>query len=118
ACVGLGGTISGEHGIGMDKREAMKWLFSRETLSLFRRLKMAFDPNNLCNPDKLIPLIGKTETVGKKESTDDVEQIGGWGGEGPTNEEELIQKVKKWAVEKRPFGIQGSNSKYQVSESE
>ncbi|OVE77345.1 hypothetical protein BVX98_03020, partial [bacterium F11] len=51
ACVDLGGTISGEHGIGIDKREAMKWLFGRETLMLFRRLKNAFDPTNLCNPD-------------------------------------------------------------------
>src|SRR5262249_50427203 len=50
ACVELGGTISGEHGIGVDKREAMKWLFNRETLTLFRRLKNAFDPENLCNP--------------------------------------------------------------------
>lgn len=55
-CVDLGGTISGEHGIGMDKREAMRWLFSRETLIQFRRIKSAFDPENLCNPDKLIPV--------------------------------------------------------------
>ncbi len=56
ACVLLGGTISGEHGIGIDKREAMRWLFTPETLELFRRLKNAFDPDNLSNPDKLIPI--------------------------------------------------------------
>lgn len=56
ACVELGGTISGEHGIGLDKREAMRWLFSPETLTLFRRIKQALDPENLCNPDKLIPV--------------------------------------------------------------
>ncbi|MBI2118909.1 MAG: FAD-binding protein [Elusimicrobia bacterium] len=54
-CIDLGGTISGEHGIGMDKKEAMRWLFTQETLELFRRIKQAFDPDNLCNPDKLIP---------------------------------------------------------------
>ncbi len=61
ACVELGGTISGEHGIGMDKREAMRWLFTPETLELFRRIKKALDPDTLANPDKLIP----TATEGK-----------------------------------------------------
>lgn len=56
ACVDLGGSISGEHGIGVDKRAAMAWLFSRETLNLFRRIKRAMDPDNLANPDKLFPL--------------------------------------------------------------
>jgi FAD/FMN-containing dehydrogenase len=56
-CVDLGGSISGEHGIGTDKREAMRWLFTPSTLRLFRRLKNAFDPENLCNPDKLIPVV-------------------------------------------------------------
>ncbi len=55
-CVELGGSLSGEHGIGVDKREAMSWLFSKETLDLFRRIKLAFDPDGLANPDKLFPL--------------------------------------------------------------
>ena len=54
-CVDLGGSISGEHGVGMDKRNAMKWLFTPETLQQFRKIKETFDPNNLSNPDKLIP---------------------------------------------------------------
>ncbi|MEK7859464.1 MAG: FAD-linked oxidase C-terminal domain-containing protein [Elusimicrobiota bacterium] len=56
ACVELGGSLSGEHGIGVDKRDAMAWLFTPETLGLFRRLKTALDPDNLANPDKLFPL--------------------------------------------------------------
>jgi glycolate oxidase len=55
-CVELGGSLSGEHGIGMDKREAMAWLFTKETLDLFRRIKTALDPDNLANPEKLFPL--------------------------------------------------------------
>ena len=58
ACVDLGGSISGEHGIGIDKREAMRWLFDAETLRCFRKIKNIFDPDNLCNPDKLIPSEG------------------------------------------------------------
>jgi FAD/FMN-containing dehydrogenase len=55
-CVDMGGSISGEHGIGLLKRKAMGWLFTSDTLHLFRRIKEEFDPENLCNPDKLIPL--------------------------------------------------------------
>lgn len=58
ACVELGGSLSGEHGIGADKRDAMAWLFTPPTLALFRRVKNAFDPANLANPDKLFPLPG------------------------------------------------------------
>ena len=58
ACVELGGSLSGEHGIGVDKRDAMACLFSPETLSLFRRVKNALDPENIANPDKLFPIAG------------------------------------------------------------
>ncbi|PJA14887.1 MAG: FAD-binding oxidoreductase [Elusimicrobia bacterium CG_4_9_14_3_um_filter_62_55] len=63
-CVELGGSISGEHGIGIDKRRAMAWLFSEETLALFRRIKRAFDPRDLANPDKLFPLEGEPPPEG------------------------------------------------------
>ncbi|MBK6879732.1 MAG: FAD-binding protein [Elusimicrobia bacterium] len=55
ACVDLGGSISGEHGIGSDKRAAMTWLFSPETLGLFGRIKAAVDPAHLSNPHKILP---------------------------------------------------------------
>ena len=58
ACVELGGSLSGEHGIGLDKRDAMAWLFTPETLRLFHRVKDAIDPQHLANPDKLFPLPG------------------------------------------------------------
>ena len=58
ACVELGGSLSGEHGIGCDKRDAMAWLFDAPALALFRRVKDALDPDRLANPDKLFPLAG------------------------------------------------------------
>ena len=58
ACVELGGSLSGEHGIGLDKRDAMAWLFTPETLRLFHRVKDAVDPAHLANPDKLFPSPG------------------------------------------------------------
>jgi glycolate oxidase len=51
--VELGGTISGEHGIGLSKMPFMHYQFSPVELELFRRVKQAFDPLNLLNPGKI-----------------------------------------------------------------
>ncbi len=56
ACIELGGTISGEHGVGVEKRLAMNWLYDRAELDLFSRVKEALDPGDLANPDKIIPV--------------------------------------------------------------
>jgi len=58
ACLDAGGSLSGEHGIGMEKREAMARLFAPADLALMARLRDAFDPAGLCNPDKLLPTGG------------------------------------------------------------
>ena len=55
-CVELGGSISGEHGIGVEKRFAMNWLYTEQELEVFRKIKKVFDPKNLSNPDKIIPI--------------------------------------------------------------
>ena len=52
-CVSLGGTISGEHGIGLVQKEYMDIPFSQDNLLLQRNLKTLFDPNNILNPGKL-----------------------------------------------------------------
>jgi len=62
ACVDLGGTISGEHGIGLEKKEAMRMVFSEDDFEFQRGLKRAFDPGNLLNPGKVIPK-PKTDSV-------------------------------------------------------
>jgi glycolate oxidase len=54
AGIALGGTISGEHGIGSAKRKYMPLACSPEKLALMRRIKDAFDPNNILNPGKVI----------------------------------------------------------------
>jgi glycolate oxidase len=55
ACVRLGGTISGEHGIGIEKREYMPWLFAPQDLDAMKRVKAAFDPEGRLNPNKIFP---------------------------------------------------------------
>lgn len=51
--VELGGTLSGEHGIGISKAPFMKLAFSEAEINLFRAIKRAFDPNNILNPNKM-----------------------------------------------------------------
>jgi glycolate oxidase len=53
ATLDMGGTLSGEHGIGMSKAPYMKMAFTDEEMELFRSIKKAFDPNNILNPDKM-----------------------------------------------------------------
>lgn len=53
--VSLGGTISGEHGIGLVQREYMDIAFSSVPLELMRAIKKVFDPKNLLNPGKVLP---------------------------------------------------------------
>jgi glycolate oxidase len=55
ACVELGGTISGEHGIGIEKVQAMKMLFTADDLRPQEWLKEVFDPGDLFNPGKVLP---------------------------------------------------------------
>ncbi len=53
ATVDLGGTLSGEHGIGLAKAPYMKMAFTPEEMQLFQDIKQAFDPNNILNPIKM-----------------------------------------------------------------
>ncbi|WP_456488058.1 FAD-binding oxidoreductase [Caminibacter pacificus] len=53
AVVDMGGTLSGEHGIGLSKAPFMKIAFSEAELNLFKRIKEAFDPNGILNPGKM-----------------------------------------------------------------
>jgi glycolate oxidase len=55
ACVDEGGSLTGEHGIGVDKASAMPSMFSERDLEIFDRVRQAFDPDGIANPGKVIP---------------------------------------------------------------
>jgi glycolate oxidase len=55
-CVDHGGSITGEHGVGMEKSELLGYQFSDETLEMIRKLKQMFDPGCHLNPGKVLPL--------------------------------------------------------------
>jgi len=53
--IALGGTLSGEHGVGYEKRAFVPLEIPPETLALMRELKRTFDPNGILNPGKVFP---------------------------------------------------------------
>ncbi len=55
ACVDAGGVLSGEHGIGLEKRDYMSMIFSEDDLDAQARLRDVFDPEHACNPMKVLP---------------------------------------------------------------
>ena len=58
-CVAVGGCLTGEHGVGIEKRDLMPAQFSEADLAVQMRIKTAFDPKWLLNPDKVFPLAGR-----------------------------------------------------------
>lgn len=56
ACVAAGGSVTGEHGIGLDKLDYMALIFSPESLDAMCRLRAVFDPERRANPGKVVPL--------------------------------------------------------------
>jgi glycolate dehydrogenase FAD-linked subunit len=54
-CISVGGSITGEHGVGMEKNEMMPLLFPAASLEMIGRLKSVFNPDNRLNPGKLLP---------------------------------------------------------------
>ncbi|MDM9559175.1 FAD-linked oxidase C-terminal domain-containing protein [Bordetella petrii] len=64
-CVKVGGTLTGEHGVGMEKINQMCVQFSRDELDAFVAVKRAFDPPGLLNPEKVIPTLARCAEYGK-----------------------------------------------------
>jgi glycolate oxidase subunit GlcD len=56
-CVAVGGTITGEHGVGLDKRELLPLVFSESDMNAMLAVRRAFDPLGLCNPGKIVPML-------------------------------------------------------------
>jgi glycolate oxidase len=57
-CIRLGGSVTGEHGIGVEKLDFMPKLFAPEDLAFMLRVRVAFNPDNRCSPGKMLPTAG------------------------------------------------------------
>lgn len=96
ACVDAGGTISGEHGIGVEKRSVMAYQYDAATLSLFAHIKKALDPLHLANPGKIIPINYLQKARTPQTLRPEVEQ--------------LAHQLRQYALQKKPYHIQGSGT--------
>ncbi len=54
-CIAMGGSITGEHGVGMEKRDFLPLMFDGPTVAMFDRIRHAFDPKTISNPGKMFP---------------------------------------------------------------
>ncbi len=64
-CVQVGGVLTGEHGVGVEKRDLMGEVFSEDDLNHQQRLKCAFDPEGLLNPGKVFPTLHRCAELGR-----------------------------------------------------
>src|SRR5277367_3172934 len=64
-CVEVGGVLTGEHGVGVEKRDLMPVMFTEEDLNQQQRLKCAFDDKSLLNPGKVFPTLHRCAELGR-----------------------------------------------------
>jgi glycolate oxidase len=57
-CVEMGGSITGEHGVGVEKRDYLPAMFSSDEIDCLKRIRAAFDPLGIANPGKMFPVEG------------------------------------------------------------
>jgi glycolate oxidase len=63
-CAAVGGSLSGEHGIGIEKRDDMPLVFTEIDLAAMQKVRTVFNPQNLCNPGKVFPTPGRCVELG------------------------------------------------------
>src|SRR3954464_227743 len=64
-CVAVGGVLTGEHGVGVEKRDLMGDMFDETDLACQQRVKCAFDPGQLLNPGKVFPVLHRCAELGR-----------------------------------------------------
>ena len=64
-CVAVGGVLTGEHGVGVEKRDLMPEMFTEADLNQQQRVKCAFDPDALLNPGKVFPVLHRCAELGR-----------------------------------------------------
>ncbi len=64
-CVEVGGVLTGEHGVGVEKRDLMGEMFTEDDMNHQQRLKCAFDPDGLLNPGKVFPTLHRCAELGR-----------------------------------------------------
>ncbi|MBW2323577.1 MAG: FAD-binding protein, partial [Deltaproteobacteria bacterium] len=102
-CVALGGTITGEHGVGAEKIEAMRLIFSEDDLDVQRSLKQVFDPLDLLNPGKIIPAPIERDTPPEPPITEKQNEY----SLTPSDTREACEMVRRAFLNRTPLLPQG-----------
>ena len=106
-CAELDGTISGEHGIGHEKQEGMRMIFSGHDLNTQQVVKLSLDPNDLMNPGKVIPVPAKGE---KKLPDFEPTILKRPGGKNAAGVAEAIEAIKKAGSEAKSVKLSGGGT--------
>jgi glycolate oxidase len=106
-CADLGGTISGEHGIGHEKQDAMHMVFSGNDLNTQQDVKLALDPRNLLNPNKVIPLPPAGQKRLPASQPTILKRLGGAQAAGVAA---AIAQIKQARASKKPLRVVGGGT--------
>ncbi|MGC8879389.1 MAG: FAD-linked oxidase C-terminal domain-containing protein, partial [Anaerolineae bacterium] len=106
-CLELGGSITGEHGVGIEKRAYMALMYDHAALSAMWDVKHVFDPDGLFNPGKVLPP-QPTVAPSAEVLTASVPD----SPYAPTSAEEVAQALRAWMAEGRAVYIRGAASKF------
>lgn len=107
ACAEFDGTISGEHGIGHEKQEAMTMIFSGHDLNTQQDVKLALDPKNLLNPGKVIPIPPDGE---KRLPLSEPTILKRPGGASAVGVAEAMETIRQARSEKKPLKLSGGGT--------
>ncbi|MBN2005352.1 MAG: FAD-binding protein [Anaerolineae bacterium] len=105
--VSKNGTITGEHGVGIEKRDFMPLMHNPDELNVMREIKALFDPNGLLNPDKVLPA---GEPTPKSEASGAAPVIEKTTGK-PETVEEAAALISGWAATGRSICVRGGGTK-------
>ena len=75
ACIDMGGSLTGEHGIGLEKREYMPIMYTADDLEAMAKVKRVFDPDGLLNPGKIFPSSDSIPTTGISTQSDILRKV-------------------------------------------
>lgn len=106
-CVATGGTITGEHGVGSEKRQYMQLMFSDDELCAMQDIKDVFDPKNLLNPGKIVPEVSPRQPpvrFATHEAVDVVEYA-------PQDTADAADAIQSWAAAGRSVRVRGGGTK-------
>ncbi|MGQ9502813.1 MAG: FAD-binding oxidoreductase [Anaerolineae bacterium] len=107
-CLELGGSITGEHGVGIEKRAYMALMYDHAALSAMWDIKHVFDPDRLFNPGKVLPLLPAVAHPAEAPISSSASDT----PYAPTSAEEVAQALHTWMADGRAVYIRGAGSKF------